>query len=312
MPCSRAPVYPDRQIESSRFAQHDDGPGVDFTKIALDFSELPSVAGAGLAPVVQETDRQGEPLAIVPHGHVGTGGIGHPSARHDPVLLKGCTWEGLRQARIQRFSGARSPVRYRGRLARRPPDSNSRSCIRRIVAPTILYDGPMNRFGLTEVRVQGFRTFKDVRLRPGSLSVLVGEANAGKSNLLTAIRTLLDPDAPPLLPSDEIDGTDGPVRIEGRMADRTRVSLKGTAHGSVERIGSAPVVFVPAALRGGRVLEPAAELAGTSSRAAGSLAAAMVELVSAGGGLAGESGTGPANASCGASRRAAMMAWRES
>jgi hypothetical protein len=161
---------------------------------------------------------------------------------------------------------------------------------------TILYDGPVNRFGLTEVRVRGFRTFKDVRFRPGSISALVGEANAGKSNLLTAIRTLLDPDAPPLLPSDGIDGTDGSVRISGRMVGGARVSLKGTAHGSLERIGSAPVVFVPAALRGGRVLEPAADLAGTSSRAAGSLAAAMVELVSAGGGLAGESGTGPANA----------------
>ena len=50
-------------------------------------------------------------------------------------------------------------------------------------------------FGLERLRVRGFRSALDVSFAPGRLCALVGEANAGKSNLLLAIRALLDPAA---------------------------------------------------------------------------------------------------------------------
>ena len=47
-------------------------------------------------------------------------------------------------------------------------------------------------FGVTRVEVSGFRSARDVALSPGPLCALVGEANAGKSNLLAAIRAVLE------------------------------------------------------------------------------------------------------------------------
>ena len=54
------------------------------------------------------------------------------------------------------------------------------------------------RFGVTGIRVSGFRTARDVSFSPGQLCALVGEADAGKSNLLAAIRAVLDPAAAPV------------------------------------------------------------------------------------------------------------------
>lgn len=45
--------------------------------------------------------------------------------------------------------------------------------------------------GLARVRIQNFRSIKDVELYPSQLCVLVGENNAGKSNILRALRTVL-------------------------------------------------------------------------------------------------------------------------
>ena len=58
------------------------------------------------------------------------------------------------------------------------------------------------RFGVTHVEVRGFRSARDVAFSPGPLCVLVGEADAGKSNLLAAIRAVLDPAAAPLTAAD--------------------------------------------------------------------------------------------------------------
>lgn len=53
------------------------------------------------------------------------------------------------------------------------------------------YDLMVASVGLSEVRVRGFRSLLDVTLRPGAVTALVGEASAGKSNLLAAVgRTL--------------------------------------------------------------------------------------------------------------------------
>jgi hypothetical protein len=44
------------------------------------------------------------------------------------------------------------------------------------------------RFGVTRVKVSGFGSARDVAFSRGPLSALVGEADAGTSNLLAAIR----------------------------------------------------------------------------------------------------------------------------
>jgi AAA15 family ATPase/GTPase len=54
-------------------------------------------------------------------------------------------------------------------------------------------------FGIAGVEVRGFRTASEVSFSPGPLCALVGEADAGKSNLLAAIRAVLDPAAAPLI-----------------------------------------------------------------------------------------------------------------
>ena len=50
---------------------------------------------------------------------------------------------------------------------------------------------------LKTVRVRDYRSARDVELELGAVTALVGEARSGKSNLLRAVRALLDPDAPP-------------------------------------------------------------------------------------------------------------------
>ncbi|MFO7548974.1 MAG: TOPRIM nucleotidyl transferase/hydrolase domain-containing protein [Acidimicrobiia bacterium] len=104
--------------------------------------------------------------------------------------------------------------------------------------------------GLAWLHVVRFRTFHDSVLEPGPLCALVGEANAGKSNLLAAIRALLDPEAAPLRPEDATVGTEGPVRIEGRLTDGTELSV------DEPDAPRPPVLFLPASLRSGPVVAP--------------------------------------------------------
>jgi hypothetical protein len=120
----------------------------------------------------------------------------------------------------------------------------------------------MTRFGLTEVRVRGFRTLEDVSFHPSRLSAFVGEAHAGKSNLLAAIRLLLDQTAPPPLASDLAGTAGGRIRIDGRMADGPALSVEWEPDGPAHRTGSAPVLFVPAGQRSVSVIEPTEELPG--------------------------------------------------
>ena len=84
----------------------------------------------------------------------------------------------------------------------------------------------MPAFGLTGVHVRGFRSLKDTSFRPGTISAIVGEQSAGKSNLLTAIWALLDPTAAPLeaddVPEDQQPSTTS-IRIVEELADRKSV-----------------------------------------------------------------------------------------
>lgn len=149
-------------------------------------------------------------------------------------------------------------------------------------------------FGLTRVHVRGFRSARDVALAPGSLCALVGEANAGKSNLLSAIWALLDPAAPPLSPEDAVLGGDGRIRIEASRARGRRLVLEAEPPGPqrVRRAGAPPALFLPAALRSGPVVARATAADGGAHRAAELLKTALSEQGRAGG--AGASATAPA------------------
>src|SRR5215212_3317969 len=112
------------------------------------------------------------------------------------------------------------------------------------------------RFGIAEVVVKGFRSARDVSFSPGQMCALVGEANAGKSNLLAAIRAVLDPAAAPLTATDATNDGGGPISIRVRLADGAEVALEGSpgrhAITGPERLP--PVLFLPAGARADAVL----------------------------------------------------------
>ena len=103
---------------------------------------------------------------------------------------------------------------------------------------------------LRRVRIRAYRSAADVELRLGPVVALVGEARAGKSNLLRAVRALLDPTAP-VDPEDVRHDQDGTIAVEAELVDGRSVSLRARPpEASAEREGAPPVVFLPAGLRG--------------------------------------------------------------
>jgi predicted ATPase len=104
--------------------------------------------------------------------------------------------------------------------------------------------------------VRGFRSAREVSFSPGQLCALVGEADAGKSNLLTAIRAVLDPAAAPLGPADAAEGGDGEVAIRVTLAGGGEAALAGTLgrHAVTGPAPLPPVLFLPADARAGAVL----------------------------------------------------------
>ena len=112
------------------------------------------------------------------------------------------------------------------------------------------------RVGVTRVEVSGFRSARDVAFSPAPLCALVGEADAGKSNLLAAIRAVLDPAAAPLTAADMTAGGEGEVSIRVRLADGSEATLKGSP-GRTAVTGDAtapPTLFLPAEERAGALL----------------------------------------------------------
>ncbi len=111
-------------------------------------------------------------------------------------------------------------------------------------------------FGVTRVEVSGFRSARAVSFSPGPLSALVGEANAGKSNLLAAIRAALDPAAAPLTAADMTEGGEGQVSIRVRLADGRKVALEGSPGQNAVTGGAnaPPTLFLPAEERAGAML----------------------------------------------------------
>jgi hypothetical protein len=108
---------------------------------------------------------------------------------------------------------------------------------------------------LTSVRVRGYRSARDVELRLGPVSALVGEARSGKSNLLWAIRTLLDPAVSPR--RDDLRGRAGALTVEAQLADGRMIGLtaRPPREQRASRQGAPPVVFLPALRRSGPLLD---------------------------------------------------------
>ena len=136
------------------------------------------------------------------------------------------------------------------------------------------------QFGIEHLRVRGFRSLRDATLRPTSVCALVGEANAGKSNLLAAIRTLLDPGAPALAENDRARGGDAVVRIEADIRGGGSLAFEsGPGRDvAVSSAGAPSVLFLPAALRSESVVAAPVE-GGAAGQAAELLEAAFAAQV---------------------------------
>ena len=88
------------------------------------------------------------------------------------------------------------------------------------------------------------------------MCALVGEANAGKSNLLAAIRALLEPESAPIQPADVAVEGDGTVSIRANLASGGTLSLVGTP-ATLRRSAPGelpPALFLPAAARADTLL----------------------------------------------------------
>jgi AAA domain, putative AbiEii toxin, Type IV TA system len=143
--------------------------------------------------------------------------------------------------------------------------------------------------GLSEIRIRGFRSAQDVTLAPGSLSALVGEPGAGKSNVLSAIWKLLAASVPPT-DDDIATSFDGPLLIEAAAGGET-ISLESRrGEAPVRRGEPPPALFLPAAARSEEVVAPGVATTGELTRvqellaerlagAAGSAAAPALRLV---------------------------------
>ena len=104
--------------------------------------------------------------------------------------------------------------------------------------------------------MRGFRSAQDTTLRPGPVTVLVGEANAGKSNLLAAARALLDP-ACGLSAADATVGGDGRIVLEADFAGGGKATIVLGSDGRLvadRGVEPPPVLFLPSELRAGPVL----------------------------------------------------------
>jgi hypothetical protein len=136
---------------------------------------------------------------------------------------------------------------------------------------------PKEEVGLVRVRIQGFRSARDATLEPGPICALVGEANAGKSNVLTAIWTLLEPGAPAPASRDVCDAGDGRIRIEAKLGPGDGLQLEAVpprvSVGNVE--AAPPVLFLPAGVRSEALLAPTAATEGPAFEAAALLHGAL-------------------------------------
>jgi len=119
------------------------------------------------------------------------------------------------------------------------------------------------------VTIHGYRGARDVELEPGAVCVLVGESSSGKSTVLSAVWTLLEPAAPMPAVADVSHGYMR-IHVEAEIGGRT-LFLDARPPGTLNlnREGAPPVLFFPANLR------PTSLLAATDRQ--GQRAASVVE-----------------------------------
>jgi predicted ATPase len=94
---------------------------------------------------------------------------------------------------------------------------------------------------LDEIRVVNFRSARRLSLRPGPICAFIGEPGAGKSNLLLALRALLDSSFD--LATTDITSGELNLSIEATLADGGTVSLD-------DRTAAPPIAHFPTSLRG--------------------------------------------------------------
>jgi predicted ATP-dependent endonuclease of OLD family len=99
---------------------------------------------------------------------------------------------------------------------------------------------------LREIRAVNFRSARRVTVRPGPICALIGEPGAGKSNVLLAVRALLDPGLG--LGSSDVTFGEQELSLEATLDDGRIISLS-------HRDGAPPVVHFPAELRAGGLVE---------------------------------------------------------
>ena len=95
---------------------------------------------------------------------------------------------------------------------------------------------------LSEIRVANFRSARRLALRPGPICAFIGEPGAGKSNVLFALRALLDPSFD--LSTADVTVGQRALSIEATLADGRTISVD-------DRTGAPPIVHFPTTLRGG-------------------------------------------------------------
>jgi hypothetical protein len=123
--------------------------------------------------------------------------------------------------------------------------------------------------GLTQIRISGFRSIRDVTLVPPRFCGLVGEPGAGKSNVLSAIWKLLSVAAAPT--TDDISTEDGRLLVEALVGERT-ISLESRPTEPPIRVGDPPpALLLPATLRSDEVVAPTEPVPGVVARILGLL-----------------------------------------
>ena len=103
---------------------------------------------------------------------------------------------------------------------------------------------------VTDLHVRDFRTMQELSLELGPVCSLVGEAQAGKSNLLAALRAVLEREADPVRPGDVRRGEHG-LSVRARLAGGEWLELAGSPpeHERRGRATPPPVLFLPASER---------------------------------------------------------------
>src|SRR3954452_23706966 len=109
---------------------------------------------------------------------------------------------------------------------------------------------------ISSVSIHGYRGARDVVLRPGATTVLVGESSSGKSTVLSAIWTLLEA-AAPMPTGEDVSRGHTRVHIEAMVGERTLfLDTRPPATLNLNREGAPPALFFPANLRPTTLLAP--------------------------------------------------------